>query len=348
MAQKIRVLIVDDSAVVRQVLARELSKASDIEVVGTAPDPYVARDKIVQLMPDVLTLDIEMPRMDGLTFLRKLMKHKPIAAIVVSSLTPKGSDMAMDALAAGAVDVICKSGAAYSVGDISAILIEQIRAAARVDMVKLQHMVQSSTTSAKPLGALRHTTNKILAIGASTGGTVAIEAVLRQMPRNCPGIVMVQHMPESFTKSYAQRLDAMCEIEVREAKDGDRVVPGLALLAPGNFHMRVVRDGAVYTVRLDQTARMHYQRPAVDNLFHSLVDSAGSNVVASLLTGMGKDGAAGLLALRNAGARTIAQDEKTCVVFGMPGEALKLGAVEYMVPLEKVAAQALSLVDTAG
>jgi len=344
---KIRVLVVDDSAVVRQVLVRELSKAPDIDVVGTAPDPFVARDKIIQLMPDVMTLDIEMPRMDGLTFLRKIMKYKPIPTIVVSSLTPHGSEMAMDALAAGAVDVVCKSGAAYSIGEASGILIEQIRAAAKVNMLRLQELSQKvqKITPMRPMQALRKTTNKIFAIGASTGGTVAIETVLRQMPLNCPGIVMVQHMPETFTSSYAKRLNEVCGIEVREARDGDRVIPGLALLAPGNFHMRLVRDGAVYCVKMDQSARVHYQRPAVDNLFESVALTAGSNAVAALLTGMGKDGAQGLLSIRKAGGHTVAQDAATSVVYGMPGEAVRIGAVEYSIAIEKVALQSLSLVE---
>lgn len=343
---KIRVLIVDDSAVVRQVLQRELSKAPDIEVVGTAPDPFVARDKIIRLLPDVMTLDIEMPKMDGLTFLRKLMKSKPIATIVVSSLTPTGSEMAIDALEAGAVDVLCKSGTAYSVGEIASILIEQVRAAAKVDMRRLQ---EASARVSVPTHcqALKRTTHKILAIGASTGGTVAIESVLQQLPLNSPGVVMVQHMPESFTKSYAARLNQLCAIEVREAKNGDRVLPGLALLAPGNFHMKLVRDGAVYCVQLDQEPREHYQRPAVDHLFHSVAETAGSNAVAALLTGMGKDGALGLSRIRMAGGRTIAQDEQSCIVFGMPGEAIKIGAAEFVLPLEKIASHALRLVESA-
>jgi two-component system chemotaxis response regulator CheB len=206
-------------------------------------------------------------------------------------------------------------------------------------------MVQSSHESHSPLAALRRTTHQILAIGASTGGTVAIEVVLRQMPVNCPGIVMVQHMPETFTSSYAKRLNDVCAIEVREAKDGDRVLPGLALLAPGNFHMRLVRNGAVYQVQMDQTPRVHYQRPAVDNLFESVAYCAGSNVVAAVLTGMGKDGAKGLLQIRQAGGRTIAQDEASCVVYGMPAEAVKLGAAEFQLPLDKISAHALSLIE---
>lgn len=343
---KIRVLVVDDSAVVRQVLSRELARFSDIEVVGTATDPFAARDKIVRLRPDVMTLDIEMPRMDGLTFLRKLMKSWPIPTIVVSSLTPKGSEMALDALAAGAVDVLCKSDASYSIDDVTHVLAEQIRAAFKVDLGKLKTTVQQSSTPAPlPTQALRKTTHKIFAIGASTGGTVAIEAVLRSLPANCPGIIMVQHMPEAFTRSYAQRLDQVCAMEVREAKSGDHVVPGLALLAPGNFHVRLHRDGAFYTVELDQTPRIHYQRPAVDRLFESVATTAGANAVAALLTGMGKDGAEGLLQIRQAGGRTIAQDEASCVVYGMPGEAVHLGAAEFVLPLEEIARKAMNLTE---
>jgi len=345
--KKIRVLVVDDSAIVRQVLSRELSNTDDIEVVGTAPDPYIARDKIIQLMPDVMTLDVEMPRMDGITFLRKIMKYNPIPTIVVSSLTPQGSDMALDALAAGAVDVLCKSGAAYSVGEVALVLADQIRAAARIDMSKMQSLSDQVRKQAPVLiKSLRKTTHKIIAIGASTGGTVAIEAVLRSMPANCPGIVMVQHMPESFTKAFAERLNALCAPEIREAKEGDRVLPGLVLLAPGNSHMRLARDGAVYCVKMDQGPRLHYQRPAVDCLFDSVADFAGANVVAALLTGMGKDGAAGLLHIREAGGRTIAQDEKSSVVWGMPGEAVRLGAAEFILPLDRVASQTLDLIES--
>ena len=253
--------------------------------------------------------------------------------------------MAMDALDAGAVDVICKSGAAYSVGEVALTLIEQIRAAARIDPSRLMALHAAAQLSTKPLGALRKTTNKIFAIGASTGGTVATEVLMRQLPSNSPGILIVQHMPESFTKSYADRLNSLCAVEVREAKDGDRVIPGLALVAPGNLHMRLVRDGAVYAVKMDQGPRLHYQRPAVDPMFESVAQVAGSNCVAALLTGMGKDGAQGLLQILAAGGRTIAQDEATSVVFGMPGEAVRLGAAEFVLPLEQIAAKALSLVE---
>jgi two-component system, chemotaxis family, protein-glutamate methylesterase/glutaminase len=335
----IKVLIVDDSAIVRQVLAKELSKASDIDVVGTAPDPYIARDKIVQLQPDVMTLDIEMPRMDGITFLGKVMKYHPVPTIIVSSLTPKGGQMAMEALATGAVDVICKPGAAYTVGDIAAILIDQIRAAVRIDCTRLKREV--SLPSDRPKLAMTKTTNKIIAIGASTGGTKAIEEVLTVMPRNAPGIVIVQHMPEKFTRSFADRLNSICEIEVREANSGDSVTPGCALIAPGNYHMIVRRSGARHYVETRQGSPVYHQRPSVEVMFNSVAQYAGANAVGVILTGMGADGARGMLSMREAGAVTIAQDEKTSIVWGMPGEAVKLDAAVKILPLQKIAEEAL-------
>ncbi|MBD3317339.1 MAG: chemotaxis-specific protein-glutamate methyltransferase CheB [Chitinivibrionales bacterium] len=336
----IKVLVVDDSAVVRQILSRELSKNADIEVVGTAPDPYVARDKLVALKPDVITLDIEMPRMDGLTFLRKVMMHKPTPTIVVSSLTPKGGAMAMEALEIGAVDVICKPGAAYTVGDIMTVLADQVRAASRVDFDRINRA--KTPTAVKPARlSLMRTTNKIIAVGASTGGTVAIERVLTAMPRNAPGIVIVQHMPEKFTTAFAQRLNKICQIEVREARDGDSVLPGVALLAPGNYHMVVRRSGARYVVGIKEGPAVHHQRPSVEVLFSSVARYVGANAVGIMLTGMGTDGAQGMRAMRDAGAHTIAQDEKTSVVWGMPGEAVKLGGVEKVLPLDDIAQRAL-------
>jgi len=339
----IKVLVVDDSAVVRQILTSELSKTADITVVGTAPDPYIARDKIVALHPDVITLDIEMPRMDGLTFLRKLMQHYPVPTIVVSSLTPKGSDMAMEALDAGAIDVLSKPGAAYTVGDILPILCDQIRAAARVDFNKVRQLREETAGKAVQRLSLTRTTNKLLAIGASTGGTVAIEQVLNKMPKNCPGIVIVQHMPEKFTTSFAQRLNDICEIEVREAKNNDSVIPGVALIAPGNFHMLLKRSGARYYVEIKTGLPVFHQRPSVEVLFNSVAKYAGANAVGAILTGMGADGASGLLEMRKAGAHTIAQDERTSVVFGMPGEAVKLGAAEKVLPLQAIAEAALQM-----
>jgi two-component system, chemotaxis family, protein-glutamate methylesterase/glutaminase len=342
----IKVLIVDDSAVVRQILAKELSKADDITVVGTAPDPFVARTKILQSQPDVMTLDIEMPRMDGLTFLRKIMRHYPIPTIMVSSLTPKGSAMALEALSAGAIDVIPKPGAAYTVGDISEMLIDRVRAASRVSFSKINDIRKSIESQSAVRCSLAKTTNKIIAIGASTGGTVAIEHCLKLMPANAPGIVIVQHMPEKFTKAFADRLNDLCEIEVAEARDGDSIVPGKALIAPGNFHMIVKRSGARYYVEIKDGPQVFHQRPSVEVMFNSVAKYVGANAVGVILTGMGADGAAGLLAMREAGAHTIAQDEKTCVVFGMPGEAVKLGAAEQVVPLEKVTAAALKLAES--
>jgi two-component system, chemotaxis family, protein-glutamate methylesterase/glutaminase len=346
-AATIKVLIVDDSAVVREVLMRELSRQPGIEVVGTAPDPYIARDKILQLNPDVMTLDVEMPRMDGITFLRKIMQHHPVRTIMLSSLTPKGGEMAMEALAAGAVDVLCKPGAAYTVGDLVPVLVQQIRAAAQVDISKMRLAVAgTSPAQARPATpttkALFQTTNKILAIGASTGGTRAIEDVLMNMPANCPAMVIAQHMPAGFTQSFAQRLDRICAMEVREGKDGDSVVPGVALIAPGNYHMVLRRSGARYFVALTQTERRHFQRPAVDELFESVAEYAARNAVGVILTGMGSDGADGLLKMRQAGAHTIAQDEKTSVVWGMPGEAVKRGAAIEVLPLPQIAAAALA------
>ena len=337
MDRNIRVLIVDDSAVVRKVFASELSKERGIEVIGTAPDPYVARDKIVQLQPDVLTLDIEMPRMDGLTFLKKLMKHYPLPVIIVSSLTPKGGAMAMEALAAGALEVICKPTAAYSVGDMSVQLADKIRAVAHVDMRRQNQALQQPMTAAPfTNAALSQTTNKIIAIGASTGGTEAIKTVLMGMPPNAPGIVIVQHMPAQFTTSFAERLDSLCQIRVKEAQSGDSVVNGTALLAPGNYHMLLKRSGARYYVEIKTGPMVHHQRPAVDVMFRSVSKTAGANAVGILLTGMGADGAAGLLEMKTAGAKTIAQDEKSCVVFGMPKEAIKTGAVDRVVSLRNI------------
>ena len=338
----IKVLIVDDSAVVRQVLSSELSKVSDIEVIGTASDPYFARDKILSCKPDVITLDIEMPRMDGLTFLKKLMAQYPIPVIIVSSLTQKGGEIAMEALECGAVDVICKPGAAYTVGNIASILIDQIRAASRISLSKLSK--KGSSTPIKPVTySMTATTNKILAIGASTGGTSAIERVLMSMPSSAPGIVIVQHMPEKFTKAFADRLNKICEIEVHEAQNGDSIVPGRALIAPGNHHMILRRSGARYYVELKDTPPVFHQRPSVEVLFNSVAMFAGKNAVGVILTGMGTDGAQGLLEMRKAGASTIAQDQESSIVWGMPGEAVKIGAADYVLPLDNIAEMALSL-----
>jgi len=330
----IKVLVVDDSAVVRKVICDELSRYNDIQVVGTAVDPYFARDKIVELSPDVVTLDLEMPRMDGLSFLSKLMKHHPMPVVVLSSLTPKNSELGIKALDLGAVEVLCKPGASYSTKDIAQPLVHAIRSAAAAKI---------AVTPAKATGAaerqpfenlLVQTTHKIIAIGASTGGTKAIEAVLSRMPPTAPGIVIVQHMPEHFTTSFAKRLNDISALQVREARDNDHVIPGVALIAPGNHHMLLARSGGTYVAKIKDGPRVHYQRPSVDVLFHSVAQTAGRNAVGAILTGMGADGAQGLLAMRNSGAYTLAQNEASCVVFGMPKEAIKLGAADEVAALE--------------
>lgn len=332
----IRVLVVDDSAVVRKVIVEELSRHRDIEIVGTAVDPYVARDKIVELKPDVVTLDLEMPRMDGLSFLARLMKHYPLPVVVLSSLTPKNSELALKALELGAVEVLCKPGASYSTKDIAQPLVNAIRAAALARVRPAPAAPVSPAAVRHPETLLAQTTHKVIAIGASTGGTRAIETVLRALPPTSPGIVIVQHMPEHFTASFARRLDEVTSLEVREAADQDHVIPGTALIAPGNRHMVLARSGGTYLVRIKDGPRVHYQRPSVDVLFHSVAQTAGRNAVGVLLTGMGADGARGLLAMRESGAPTIAQDEATCVVYGMPKEAVKIGAAGQVLPLEAI------------
>ena len=343
----IRVLVVDDSAIVRKVLTEELGRYPDIEVVGAAVDPYVARDMIVRLNPDVITLDIEMPRMDGLSFLAKLMKHRPMPVVVVSSLTPENSDTALRALELGAVEVMCKPGSAYSTADISRRLVQAVRAAARSRPAALRGLPAVSPVPPASGRFRLQTTRKIVAIGASTGGTGALEVVLQGFPADTPGTVVVQHIPEHFTNAFAKRLDGLCTMQVREARDGDEVVTGLCLIAPGDHHMVLDRSGAVYLVRLKSGPMVHYQRPAVDPLFESVARHAGVNAVGAILTGMGSDGADGLLAMRRAGARTIAQDEQTCVVFGMPREAIKVGAAEEVLPLPQIAPAVLRLLQEA-
>ncbi len=343
----IKVLIVDDSAVVRQIVSTELSKARDIEVVGTACDPYVAREKILSLHPQVITLDLEMPRMDGLTFLGKLMRYLPLPVIVISSLTPAGSEAAMRALELGAVEVLCKPGSAYTVGDLSRTLMDKIRAAA-VAHVRRQDpaaAVQAAdATAAMPAAPLLHTTHKVLAIGASTGGTEAIRQVLTSLPACTPGTLIVQHMPEHFTAQFARRLNGLCAMEVREAVDNDMVTPGVALIAPGNHHMVLCRSGARYMVQIKDGPPVYHQRPSVDVLFHSVARQAGHNAVGVILTGMGADGAKGLLAMRQSGSHTIAQDEASCVVYGMPKEAARIGGAAEVAPLGRVAQRILAAV----
>ncbi len=336
----IKVLIVDDSAVVRRILSTEISKAADIEVVGTAVDPYMARAKILSLDPDVITLDLEMPRMGGLAFLRRLMKHHPMPVIVVSSLTPDGSDAALRALELGAVDVISKPGSACTVSEISGVLLKRIRAAVAVGGSLRHRPSETPAQTPAPLPEVevpQTYTPRILAIGASTGGTRAIKKILLGLHANSPGILIVQHMPAHFTTAFAERLDRLCQMEVREATDGDRVEPGLALVAPGDQHMTLRRRDHEYFVCVKSGPMVHHQRPSVDVLFHSVAQqSSQEDVVGVILTGMGADGARGLLAMREAGAHTIAQSEASCAVFGMPRAAIELGAATQVAELSRI------------
>lgn len=342
MMKRIRVLIVDDSAVVRRVFQSELSLDPQIEVVGAAPDPFVARDMIVALNPDVITLDIEMPRMDGITFLRKLMRHHPIPAIVISSLTRRGGDLALEAIECGAVDVMCKPGKAYSVDEMSSDLIHKIKTAVKI---KVQKVAPGRPAAAAPKQrlSLTRTTNKIIAIGTSTGGTEALARILPQLPANSPSILIVQHMPEHFTRAFADRLDGLCAMDVKEASDGSSIAPGKVLIAPGNHHMLLRRSGARYFVQVKGGPRVNRFRPSVDVLFLSVARYAGANAVGVIMTGMGADGAKGLKKMHDNGAGTIAQDEASCVVYGMPKEAVSAGGVDESQPLSKIAARILAL-----
>ncbi len=340
MTAPIRVLVVDDSALVRQVLVEVLGRDPGLLVVGTAPDPYVAREMIVTHRPDVLTLDLEMPRMDGLSFLAKLMQHHPLPVVVISSLTPRGSEEAMRAYELGAVEVLCKPGSAYSVAELAGVLGRTLRAAAAA---RVQTRIAAPPAGAAPVKGPRllgRTTARMLALGASTGGTEALHAVMARLPGDTPGTVIVQHMPPLFTASFAKRLDGISAMTVAEARGGEELLPGLAFLAPGGHHLVVERSGAKYVLALRGGPQVQFQKPAVDVTFRSVAQAAGANAVGVVLTGMGRDGAEGLLAMRRAGAHTIAQDEATCVVYGMPKAAVELGAAVEVLPLEAIAAHA--------
>ncbi len=347
--RKIRVLIVDDSPVVRVSLANILKKDSDIEVVGTAPDPYVARDLIVKLRPDVITLDVEMPKMDGITFLKKLMTYFPTPVVMISSLTQRGCDVTLRALELGAVDFVAKPQSGQDLKALSKEIIDKVKAAARVKVVSLRErkpVVTPTLIEKKLFQASSKLYKKIIAIGASTGGTEALKSIFSALPANMPGTLVVLHMPPGFTKAYAERLDGLSQMKVKEAEDGEKVEPGKALIAKGNLHMVLNKRGANYVVRLKNGPLVHGCRPSVDVLFNSVAMAAGKNAIGVILTGMGKDGAEGMLAMKKAGAYNIAQDEKTCVIFGMPKEAIKLGAVDEVLPLDRIPKRLVKLLSS--
>lgn len=349
--KKIRVLIVDDSALVRQTLTEVIASDPELEVMGTASDPYVAARRIANEVPDVITLDVEMPRMDGLTFLRKIMSQHPIPVVIISSLTSRATEMGLRALEFGAVDIITKPQLSTRtfLEESRIIICDAIKAAAHSKITRRRtptpppHSVQPRYSADVVLSHTAHTpmhittTDKVIAVGASTGGTEALAVFLRAMPVDCPGIVVVQHMPEKFTASFAERLDRICEISVKEAANNDSVIPGQALIAPGNHHTLLKRSGARYYVEVIQGELVNRHRPSVDVLFRSTAQYAGANAYGVIMTGMGGDGARGMLEMKEAGAFNIAQDEKTCVVFGMPREAIKLDAAHKVLPLNEIA-----------
>ena len=353
-AESIKVLIVDDSAVVRQVASAVLSAAPDIEVLGAVADPLFAIQRMKRKWPDVIVLDVEMPRMDGISFLRKLMAERPTPVVMCSSLTESGAQTTIEALEAGAVSIVTKPkvGVREFLEDASSDLVTAVRDAARANVKKLRQTQQMAAEPPPKLSAdavlaagtpqaMAKTTDTVVAVGTSTGGTQALEVLLKQMPKNCPGMVIVQHMPEKFTASFAQRLNGLCQIEVREARAGDRVLPGLALIAPGGRHMLLRRNGAQYHVDVVEGPPVNRHRPSVDVLFRSVARYAAKNAIGLIMTGMGDDGANGLLEMKQAGARTFAQDEQSCVVFGMPKEAILRGAVDVVAPLSELAQQVL-------
>ena len=342
--KKIRVMIVDDSAVIRKLLEKIFSSSPDIEVVGTASDPYIARDKLVQLKPDVMTLDVEMPRMDGISFLEKVMQHFPTRTIIFSSLAKTGSETYLRALEAGAIDIMEKPSidVSQSLEVLGKEIVEKVRVVARARINPVVKVATPSTPVKKvDRTSLARTTHQMIAVASSTGGTEALKVFLSGMPADIPGAVVVQHMPPGFTKSFADNLNAMFPFEVKEAEEGDQVVPGRVLIAPGNFHMEITRSGAFYYVKLHQNAPLHSVRPAADYLMKSVAKYAGKNALGVVLTGMGKDGAEGLLEMKNAGAYTVAQNEETCVVYGMPAAAVAINAHDKILPLDKIAGDLL-------
>ena len=351
----IKVMVVDDSAVVRQVVAGLLGAAPGVQVIAAVADPLLAMERMKQQWPDVIVLDVEMPRMDGITFLRKIMSERPTPVVICSTLTEKGAKTTLEAMAAGAVAIVTKPklGLKQFLTEASEDLVATVKAAARANVRRLAARAEAPPlvptakntadvilAAASPR-AMTQTTERVVAIGTSTGGTQALEEVLTALPRVCPGIVIVQHMPEKFTAAFAARLDGLCRITVKEAENNDRVVPGRALIAPGGRHLLLKRSGAQYIVEVVDGPLVNRHRPSVDVMFRSVAKSAGVNALGVIMTGMGDDGAAGMLEMRNAGAKTVAQDEESCVVFGMPKEAIKRGGVERTLPLSSMAQEIL-------
>lgn len=352
--KKIRVMIVDDSAVVRKVLAEKITKCSEIEVISAASDPIFAMDKMMKDWPDVVILDVEMPRMDGITFLKKIMSQRPTPVIICSTLTEKGAETTIQALAAGAVSIVTKPKAGLKdfLEDDANDIINVIKVAAKANLKRITHaepvakvapkLTADAVLAAPSNRAMAQTTESIIAIGTSTGGTQALEAVLTSLPRVSPGMVIVQHMPENFTAAFAKRLNELCDIEVKEAAHGDRVIPGRALIAPGGKHMLLKRSGAQYHVDVIDGPLVSRHRPSVNVLFRSVAQQAGKNALGIIMTGMGDDGAQGLKEMLEAGAETLGQDERSCVVYGMPKEAHKLGATQREVPLSKIPSEIMN------
>lgn len=347
---KIRVLIVDDSAVIRKLLEKIFSTASDIEVIGTATDPYIARDKLVSLKPDVMTLDVEMPRMDGISFLEKVMQHFPTRTLIFSSLAKSGSETYFRALEAGAIDIMEKPSidVSQSLEALGKSIVDRVRLVAKAKLVPKSPKPQTAQATKPKITSLARTTHQLIAVASSTGGTEALKVFLQGMPANIPGTLVVQHMPPGFTKSFADNLNKMFPFEVKEAEEGDQVVPGRVLIAPGNFHMEITRSGAFYYVKLHQEAPLHSVRPAADYMMKSVAKYVGKNALGVVLTGMGRDGAEGLLEMHKAGAYTAAQNEETCVVYGMPAAAVALGAADVILPLGEIAPALLRQLEVRG
>ncbi|CAG2143458.1 Protein-glutamate methylesterase/protein-glutamine glutaminase [Cupriavidus campinensis] len=350
-AAKIKVLCVDDSALIRSLMTEIINSQTDMEVVGTAPDPLVARDLIKRLNPDVLTLDVEMPRMDGLDFLERLMRLRPMPVLMVSSLTERGSEITMRALELGAVDFVTKPklGIRDGLMEYTDTIADKIRAASRARVRAPR--AEGAAEGAPPAPLLRTpllSTEKLIIVGASTGGTEAIKEFLMPLPPDCPAVMIVQHMPAGFTKSFAQRLNGLCRITVKEAEHGERVLPGYAYIAPGDSHLLLARSGANYVAHLSQEAPVNRHRPSVDVLFDSAAVHGGKNVTGVILTGMGKDGARGMLRMREAGSYNLAQDEQSCIVFGMPKEAIATGGVHEVVPLHSMSQRVMAHLATFG